>query len=296
MRPEILLKCFVEHHCEDALRDLVLGSLNLVYSTALRLADGYSPIAQTVSETVFGDLAQQARRLPVNFQVSPWLHRRTCLAAGDSLRKADRCVKSQGNLMQLQSPADLTWENLRRLLRALDKAILHLRTADREAIIFRYLEQQDLPELAELRGGTESVWGARLARGLEQMRNRLARRRILISIAALQDVMSNHMILAAPPGLAIRVSQTATFTALRKPNLAAIMKPEWLTPEHVKLATGAALAAWLLWVHPGFRRPAAMVRSGVFMTPMGFAQLAKPGEDDAVPLPAAQVSGVSAEP
>ncbi len=132
--------------------------------------------------------------------------------------------------MQLQSPADLTWENLRILLRALDKAILHLRTADREAIIFRCLEQQDLPELAELRGGTESVWGARLARGLEQMRNRLARRRILISIAALQDVLSNHVIQAAPPGLAIRVSQATTFTALRKPSFAAIIKPEWLTP------------------------------------------------------------------
>jgi len=296
MRPEILLKCFVEHHCEDALRDLVLGSLNLVYSTALRLADGYSPIAQTVSETVFGDLARKAHRLPLNFQVTPWLHRHTCLTARASLVKADRCVSYKGKAMQLQTAADFTSENLRILLLVIDDAILRLRTADREAIIFRYLERQDFPELAEMHGGSAAAWGVRLARGLEQMQSRLARHSISISLVALQDVMSNHVVQAAPPGLAIRVSQAATFTALRKPSLVAIIKPEWIRPRHVKLATGATLAAWLLWVHPGFRRPAAMVRSGVFMSPMEFVQSAKPGEDDALPLPATRFPEESREP
>jgi hypothetical protein len=40
MKPEILLKAYLQYQSEDAFRELVAGSLDEVYSTALRIVEG----------------------------------------------------------------------------------------------------------------------------------------------------------------------------------------------------------------------------------------------------------------
>ena len=66
---QTLLAEYVQCGSDAAFRELASSYLDLVYSTALRLAAGDTHQAEDVGQTVFVDLARLARTLPTNVRL-----------------------------------------------------------------------------------------------------------------------------------------------------------------------------------------------------------------------------------
>src|ERR1022692_3164375 len=85
-----LLADYVKNGSESAFQDLVARYINLVHSTAVRLVNGDSHLAEDITQTVFVDLARKAHTLPPEVMIGGWLHRDTCFVAGTTMRRERR--------------------------------------------------------------------------------------------------------------------------------------------------------------------------------------------------------------
>jgi hypothetical protein len=92
MPTEILLKAYVRHQSEDAFRELVARTLDEVYATALRIAQGTPPLASEIAVRVYWELLRKARRLGKDVVLASWLRERTCKMAVSVLREEDRPI------------------------------------------------------------------------------------------------------------------------------------------------------------------------------------------------------------
>jgi DNA-directed RNA polymerase specialized sigma24 family protein len=71
---EQLLDAYARERSESAFGELVARHIDFVYSTALRVVNRDSHLAQDVAQTVFIDLARKAGSLPRGVVLSGWLH------------------------------------------------------------------------------------------------------------------------------------------------------------------------------------------------------------------------------
>lgn len=108
MKPEILLKIYVQHQSEDAFRDLVSRSLDEVYSRAFRITNGATHLAEEIVLRVYVELAQKAHRLSEDTMLEPWLREHTCKIAVTVLRKEDRVVDRSLLKRESESPPSPT--------------------------------------------------------------------------------------------------------------------------------------------------------------------------------------------
>jgi hypothetical protein len=92
MKPEILLKAYVEYQSEDAFRELVAGTLDEVYSTSLRIAQGAPHLAGEIALSAYLELACRARGLSKNVVLASWLRERTCKIGVRILRAEERAI------------------------------------------------------------------------------------------------------------------------------------------------------------------------------------------------------------
>ena len=69
-----LLHAYARERSESAFGELVTRHIDFVYSTALRVVNGDSHLAQDVAQTVFIDLARKAGSLPCGAASAGWLH------------------------------------------------------------------------------------------------------------------------------------------------------------------------------------------------------------------------------
>src|ERR1043165_5699916 len=121
--PNPLLSDFVRSGSEGAFSDLVSRYVNLVYSTALRLVNGDTQLAEDIVQHVFIDLARTAVSLPANIQLGGWLYRHTCFLASKAMRGERRRKVRERRAVELQRMNDFTEENLQHLTGILDEAI-----------------------------------------------------------------------------------------------------------------------------------------------------------------------------
>jgi len=92
MKPEILLKAFVQYQSEDAFRELVTGTLDEVYSTALHIIRAPQHLVEETVLRVYWELARKAPRLGEDVVLASWLHDRTCKIAVTVLHEGDLSV------------------------------------------------------------------------------------------------------------------------------------------------------------------------------------------------------------
>src|SRR3970040_2335326 len=85
-----LLAQYAESGSETAFRELVTRYVDLVYSTAVRLVNGDTHLAEDVTQTVFTALARKARALSKDVMLGGWLHRHTCFVALNTMRSERR--------------------------------------------------------------------------------------------------------------------------------------------------------------------------------------------------------------
>lgn len=110
MKPEILLKAYVQYQSEDAFRELVAGTLDEVYSTSFRIAQGTPRLAEEIALSAYLELARKAPGLSKDVALASWLRERTCKIAVKILQAEERAidwaaVKREKNA--LSTPADV---------------------------------------------------------------------------------------------------------------------------------------------------------------------------------------------
>src|SRR5271157_4223886 len=133
--PRTLLEQYAGTGSEAAFSELVARYVDLVYSTAVRLADGDSHRAEDVVQTVFADLARLARTLSPEVMLGGWLHRRTCHVAATLMRSERRRQQRErlaGEMQALQDPSGGDYEQIAPIL---DQAVNQLSPADRQVIL-----------------------------------------------------------------------------------------------------------------------------------------------------------------
>src|SRR5688500_6119993 len=161
---------------EAAFREVVTRYLNLVFSSAVRLVEGDSHLAQDVTQRIFADLSKIAGTLVDDPMLFGWLHRQTCFIASKTMRSERRRKVREQHAVQMNSTEDHSSENLGAVAPILDDAINNLGSQDRQAILLRYFEQRDLRSVGQALGSNEDAARKRVDRALEKLRNLLDRK------------------------------------------------------------------------------------------------------------------------
>jgi RNA polymerase sigma factor (sigma-70 family) len=234
-----LLSQYVKDGSEDAFGELVNRYIDLVYSAAVRLLNQDTHLAEDVTQTVFLDLAQQARTLSPKVMLGGWLHRHTCFVASKTLRAQRRRQLREQHSVEMNPMQELTGAEFVSVAPLLDDAINQLGAEDRTAILARFYEQRDFRAVGEALGSTEEAARKRVNRALEKLHLLLKQRGVSVSVAALSSVLATEAVTAAPAGLAAGVAAGAVAgAAVSNATSLTVLKIMSMT----KLKTGLAAA------------------------------------------------------
>lgn len=202
-----LLRDYARNGSEEAFAEVVRRHLDLVYSTALRAVNGDQHLAQDICQSVFIDLGRKAPHLARRQVLGGWLYTSTCFAAAKAVRSERRRQAREVAAYAMNEPAadnqEMDWEHLRPIL---DSAMLELKEADREAVLLRFFERRSLAEVGSRLGLSENAARMRIDRALDRLRERLGRRGVSSTAAALVLVLTHEAIAAAPAGLTTSIT------------------------------------------------------------------------------------------
>src|SRR5262249_756522 len=130
-------------------------------------------LAEDVSQQVFTDLARKADSLPINVMLGGWLHRHTGFVASNFMRVELRRQNRERKALEMNTmnePSEADWNQLAPVL---DEAIDQLDTTDRDALVLRFFEQQDLRAVGAALGITDDAAQKRVSRAVERLRELL---------------------------------------------------------------------------------------------------------------------------
>ncbi len=204
-----LLQQYAQERSESAFGELVARHLDYVYSTALRVVNGDAPLAQDVTQTVFIDLARKAVELPRDVVLAGWLHRHTCYTAATAVRTERRRQTREHAAMEMRALDDNTRPEWEQVAPYLDESLNELNPADRDALVLRFLRQQDLRSVGVALGISEDAARKRVDRALEKLHVLLKHRGATLSVAALGTALATEAVTAAPAGLAAAITAAA---------------------------------------------------------------------------------------
>ncbi|HWB04253.1 MAG TPA: sigma-70 family RNA polymerase sigma factor [Verrucomicrobiales bacterium] len=255
------LQNFAATRCERAFRKLAEGHAGLVYSTALRIVEGDATLAQDVVQTVFSSLARRPQVVRDGRALAAWLHRAAVGCAVDTVRGENRRRKREEISMHLTQPsssgepADL-WEHASPVI---DAAMDRLPEKDRQLLVLRFWQRQDLRAIGSGFGMTDNAVQKRISRALEKLRGILARRGIRgtaaafsaamltaasssPSSAAIAGISTSSLALANTAGAASTTLFTKIVAMTAKQKIAltsaaavvAIGAPAWIQHQHVR--------------------------------------------------------------
>lgn len=218
-----LLADYVHNGSETAFRDLVAQYINFVYSTALRLVNGDTLLAQDVAQTVFVNLARKAASLSDQVSLGGWLHEHTFHVATKASRAEGRRRAREQEAMERSMLENNPGQSLAQVRPILDEALRKLDKQDRDSILLRFFEQRDFRSVGEVLGTSEDAARMRVNRALDKLSLLLKQHGFTLSAAALATALATEAATAAPAGLAATVAGTAlagaaggtAFTALK---------------------------------------------------------------------------------
>lgn len=202
-----LLQRYVDDGSSDAFATLVARHLDLVYSVARRHVDA-SSTAKDIAQSVFIELARNARRIKPGTPIIAWLHvvsRRVALNAIRANVRRESRERISAELTAMESN-ETKWTGLEPFL---DEAVESLNPTDRSAILLRYFENKSLREVGAALGTNEGAAQKRVTRAVEQLRTFFVRRGIPVSAVALTTDLSAHALHTAPLGLGSAISAAA---------------------------------------------------------------------------------------
>ena len=184
-----LLTAFAEGQDEDAFAELVRRHGPLVLRLCRRVLRN-SADAEDAAQAAFLALARQAPRQHTLRSTAAWLHRVARNIALDMLasRKARERREEEVAAMTPDAvkPAGMSNEQGTLLHEEIDA----LPEKYRQAVILCHLEEKSMEQAAAIMACPASSVGTWVARAREQLRSRLARRGVVLSLAALTSLLS----------------------------------------------------------------------------------------------------------
>jgi len=206
---QTLLAQYATNGSEEAFGELVTRFVNLVYSTAVRSVDGDTHRAEDVVQTVFADLARRAKTLSPEVMLGGWLHRRTCHVAATLMRSERRRQNRERQAAEMHALQQQQAAEYEHIAPILDQVINQLSAPDRQAILLRFFEGQDLRAVGQALSTTEDAARKRVARALDKLRRLLRRQGVVAPGASLATLLAAQAVTAAPAGLAASVTGAA---------------------------------------------------------------------------------------
>jgi RNA polymerase sigma factor (sigma-70 family) len=202
-----LLRRYVQEDAQDAFGELVRRHVDLVYSAARRQVQS-AQLAEEVAQSVFVDLARNARRLRPDQPLGAWLYVVTRRTAIDVIRRESRRQEREQTAMEIaaMNSTPSPWPQVEPLL---DEAMESLGDADRRALLLRFFENQPLREIGRALGVSEDAAQKRVSRALEQLRVFFTKRGVVVGSAALATELSAHAVQAAPAALGATIASAA---------------------------------------------------------------------------------------
>ncbi len=207
-----LLEEYGRNRSEVAFAELVRRHVDFVYAAALRQVNGDAHLAQDVTQAVFTDLARKAPAVARHPVLTGWLFTSTRFAAAKQIRgeQRRRAREQEAQLMQATNATgttpELDWEKVRPVL---DDALAELKDREREAVLLRFLKNQDYAQVGAQLSLSDNAARMCVERALEKLHGLLARRGITSTTAALGVALSGQALVAAPAGVATSVTGAA---------------------------------------------------------------------------------------
>lgn len=195
-----LLRAYAEEHSEAAFDALVRRHAPLVHSAALRIAND-ACLAQDVTQRVFVALARNARKLSGRPVLAGWLHTTARNLAVETIRRDTRRRAREEEAAEMHGStgdAEATWEQV---AAELDHLLGKLRESERELLLLRFFEKQDMRRIGVRLGISEDAAQKRVSRALERLRGLFVSRGVRISAASLGAIVSTNAVQAVPPAL-----------------------------------------------------------------------------------------------
>ena len=182
-----LLGEYARSGSESVFRELVDRHVNMVYSAALREADGNPTLAAELTQLVFVGLGRKAASLIPHPALAGWLYTSVRWMAANARRAEDRRQRrrleyqTMSELHSSESP-ESTWQQVRPVL---DDVLHELGETDRAVIVLRYFEDLSLKQVGQQLGLNENAARMRVDRALEKLHDLLSRRGIKSTSTAL---------------------------------------------------------------------------------------------------------------
>lgn len=196
-----LIAAFASERSEPAFAELVARHIDLVYATALRAVNGDAHLAQDVTQAVFVALARKAAGLPPGVVLAGWLHRHTCYVAATAVRTERRRKAREQIALEMRELNDSTEPPWQRIAPHLDEGLSRLHPGDRDALVLRFLKQQDFQSVGTALGISDDAAQKRVSRALEKLRRVLSGRGVALPAAALATALAAGPVIAAPAGM-----------------------------------------------------------------------------------------------
>lgn len=201
----VLLKRFAGNGDAEAFAEIIRRHAGLVYGAALRIladVDRASDVAQETFLQLTKDAGSVTGSLP------GWLHRVATHKAIDAMRRdASRRHREREYMAGEQPRAESAeWKDISPHV---DMGLRELDPELREVLILHFLEGRTTREIAALQGASQATISRRIGSGVEQLRLKLRRRGILVTVAALSLLLGDNGVQAAPLPLLTELGKMA---------------------------------------------------------------------------------------
>ena len=264
-----LLEEFVAHHNEAAFAVLVQRHGPPVYGVCQRVLRHLQD-AEDAFQATFLVLARQARSIRTGASLSGWLYRVAFRVALKAKKNREQRQVRETELRDVPEPeqsSEWVWRELRPVL---DAEVSSLPSKLRLPFVLCHLHGKTNEEAARQLGCPVGTVLSRLARARARLRDRLSRRGLTLSAAALAAVLSEHAAAAGlPVGLAgptagaavVFVGGRSASAATVPPTAAALARHflrrllwtrlTWASVGVASVALLTLLIVWLLGAAPG---------------------------------------------
>ena len=191
---EALLSAYARTRDPEASAEIVRRYAGLVYATCLRVT-GDPHDAEDAAQDSFFSLARKAG--DVRSSLPGWLHA-TARNASLAIVEKSRKRRAREAKAPVRGNAEPTWSDVEPYV---DAAIQALPEELRAPVILHFLEGESQPSIAARLGVNQSTVSRRLKRGVAELRKRLEKAGVVVSVAALVTILAASPAQAAPAAL-----------------------------------------------------------------------------------------------